>query len=70
MPRTYMKYIIVKEWTEGPNKGKQWKEISPHKLTVGRCYQYELETRFRVVDIKMYKEEVAVFNYQQLVGIA
>lgn len=57
-----LRYIIVKEWIEGRHKGKRWKEMSQHKLTVNRAYKNENESKFRVIEVRDLQDEVSIFN--------
>lgn len=43
------RYIVTKEWVEGPNKGKRFKEICDKRLTVKHVYKPEDETHYMVV---------------------
>jgi hypothetical protein len=47
-----MKWLVTKEWIEGPNKGVRWKEFHKRKMVIGLTHERGNSTAYKVIDQK------------------
>lgn len=44
-----MKWLVTKEWIEGPNKGKTWKEFHRRRMIIGLTHERGNCTAYKVL---------------------